>query len=90
MIQLPCFLLQLKCVELTDVCPDSDSFSPNWRCLVVAGTVALHAELPPGSPSLLLLWALAGSTILQAPAQLVLDVSRDKPPLLLKLMVCPH
>ncbi|KAL2300730.1 hypothetical protein Nmel_013617 [Mimus melanotis] len=81
---------ELKCVELTDVCPDSDSFSPNWRCLMVAGTVSLHAELPPGSPNLLLLWALSGSPILQAPAQQVLDVSRNKLPLLLKLMVCPH
>lgn len=82
MIQLLCFLLQLKCARLTDVCPDSDSFSPNWRCLMVAGTVTLHAELPPGSPNPLLLRALAGSPILQAPAQQVLDVSRDKPPLL--------
>lgn len=90
MIQLPCFLLQLECVRLTDVCPDSDSFCPNWRCLMVAGTVTLHAELPPGSPNLLLLRALVGSPILQAPAQQVLDVSRDKPPLLPKLVVCPH
>lgn len=65
-------------------------FSPNWRCLMVAGTVTLDAELPPGSPNLLLLRALTGSPILQAPAQQVLDVSRDKPPLLPKLVVCPH
>lgn len=48
---------------------------------MVAGTVTLCAELPP-STSLLLLRGLAGSPILQKPAQQVLDVSRDKPPLL--------
>lgn len=48
---------------------------------MVAGTVTLCAELPP-STSLLLLRGLAGSPILQKPAQLVLGVSRDKPPLL--------
>ena len=30
MIQLLCFLLQLKCARLTDVCPDSDRFFPNY------------------------------------------------------------
>lgn len=57
---------------------------------MVAGTVTLHAELPPGSPNLLLLRALVGSPILHAPARQVLDVSTDKPPLLPKLVVCPH
>lgn len=57
---------------------------------MVAGTVTMDAELPPGSPNLLLLRALTGSPILQAPAEQVLDVSRDKSLLLLKLVVCPH
>lgn len=85
MTQLLCFLPQLKGVRLADVCPDSDGFSlnsqPQQRCLMVAGTVTLCAELPP-STSLLLLKRLAGSPVLQKPAQQVLDVSRDKAPLL--------
>lgn len=90
MAQLLCCLLRLKCARLTDVCRDSHSFfpklQPQQRCLMVAGTVTLRAELPP-SPSPL---AAQGSHWQPHPAQQLLDVSRDKPPLLHQNSVSAH
>lgn len=52
MIQLLCSLLQLKCARLTDVCPDSDSFFPNYsRGRDVSWWLALSPCVPSCLPA---------------------------------------